>query len=103
MSPGRFATAVVIFTAITLRSSAAWAQIDLSESWAARYHEDQEERIPGPEIGDFLGLLINEAARRWPCEIVEEIVGRPDGAVPHDLRGANPFLKEFAGKSGIPL
>ena len=36
---------------------------DLSGEWAPRFHEDQPERIPGPEIGDYLGLPINEAAR----------------------------------------
>ncbi len=39
------------------------AQIDLSGEWAPRFHEDQPERIPGPEIGDYLGLPINDAAR----------------------------------------
>src|SRR6516225_4605459 len=36
---------------------------DLSGEWAPRFHEDQPERIPGPDIGDYLGLPINEAAR----------------------------------------
>jgi hypothetical protein len=31
--------------------------------WAIRFHEDQVERIEGPELGDYLGLSINEAAR----------------------------------------
>jgi len=35
----------------------------LDGEWAARYHEDQLERIPGPELGDYLGLPINDAAR----------------------------------------
>jgi hypothetical protein len=29
------------------------------------FHEDQPERIPGPELADFLGLPINDAARQW--------------------------------------
>jgi hypothetical protein len=37
--------------------------IDLSGEWAPRFHEDQPERIPGPDIGDYLGLPINAAAR----------------------------------------
>jgi len=40
----------------------AFAQLDLSGEWAPRFHEDQPERIPGPEIGDYLGLPINDAA-----------------------------------------
>ena len=41
----------------------AVAQLDPSGEWAPRFHEDQPERIPGPEIGDYLGLPINDAAR----------------------------------------
>lgn len=41
----------------------ALAQIDLSGEWAPRFHEDEPERIPGPAIGDYLGLPINAAAR----------------------------------------
>src|SRR5438093_1296266 len=48
-----------------LGASEARAQIDLSGSWAPRYHEDFDERIPGPEIANFLGLPINDAARQW--------------------------------------
>lgn len=52
-----------------------YAQIDLSGEWAPRFHEDQPERIPGPEIGDYLGLPINDAARlradSWSASILE--------------------------------
>ena len=41
----------------------ACAQVDLSGEWAPQFHEDQPERIPGPELGDYLGLPINGAAR----------------------------------------
>lgn len=41
----------------------AFAQVDPSGEWSPRFHEDQPERIPGPEIGDYLGLPINDAAR----------------------------------------
>ena len=38
------------------------------------FHEDQPERIPGPEIGDYLGLPITDAARLrgdiWDAEIL---------------------------------
>lgn len=40
-----------------------FAQLDPSGEWAPRFHEDQPERIPGPDIGDYLGLPINDAAR----------------------------------------
>src|SRR3974377_1245641 len=41
----------------------ALAQVDPSGEWAPRFHEDQPERIPGPDIGDYLGLPINDTAR----------------------------------------
>jgi glyoxylase-like metal-dependent hydrolase (beta-lactamase superfamily II) len=41
----------------------ASAQVDLSGMWAPIFHEDQLERVPGPEIGDYSGLPINDAAR----------------------------------------
>jgi cyclase len=52
----------------------AFAQIDLSGEWNPVFHEDQPERIPGPEIGDYLGLPITDAARMrgdsWDAEIL---------------------------------
>jgi len=39
------------------------AQVDLTGEWGPLYHEDRPERLPGPEIGDYMGLPINEAAR----------------------------------------
>jgi len=46
-----------------LTSTSASAQVDLSGEWDARVHEDQPERGPGPELGDYLGIPINGAAR----------------------------------------
>ncbi len=43
----------------------AHAQADFSGVWQPRYHEDQPERIPGPELRDYLGLPINDAARQF--------------------------------------
>src|SRR5580704_6557900 len=41
----------------------AHSQILLDGEWQPQYHEDQDERIPGPDLGDYLGLPINDAAR----------------------------------------
>src|SRR6202171_1094088 len=41
----------------------ASAQVLLSGIWTALQNEDQIERLPGPELGDYLGLPINDAAR----------------------------------------
>jgi hypothetical protein len=39
------------------------AQRNIAGEWDNRFDEDFLERIPGPEIGDYLGLPINAAAR----------------------------------------
>jgi hypothetical protein len=41
----------------------AHAQVDLSGEWQVLFHEDQPERAAGPEIGNYVGLPINDAAR----------------------------------------
>jgi hypothetical protein len=37
--------------------------VDITGEWAGVFNEDQPERLAGPELGDYLGLPINEAAR----------------------------------------
>jgi hypothetical protein len=49
---------------LALARGPAIAQIDLSGTWGPRLHEDFPERIPGPELGDYLGLPINAEARQ---------------------------------------
>jgi glyoxylase-like metal-dependent hydrolase (beta-lactamase superfamily II) len=41
----------------------AFAQINFVGEWSGRYHEDQPDRVPGEEPGDFSGVPINDAAR----------------------------------------
>lgn len=54
---------IVLVTTVMLAARPAAAQIDLSGNWGPRFHEDQPERIPGPDLGDYLGLPITETAR----------------------------------------
>ena len=42
----------------------AQAQMDVSGEWAAVFHEDSDERRPGPEMVEYQGIPITEAARR---------------------------------------
>src|SRR5688572_10547483 len=58
----KMAGALVVLAA-TLLGGPAWAQVDISGSWSARTHEDSWHRGPGPEVADYTGLPINEAAR----------------------------------------
>ena len=54
-----FRTAFLLFL-----TPVAYSQILLDGEWEPQFHEDQVERIPGPDLGDYLGLPINDAARQ---------------------------------------
>ena len=62
----RFLTAAAIcLSGLALAGSPAFAQADFSGIWAAQYQEDFPERIPGPDLGDYLGLPITPSARQF--------------------------------------
>ena len=73
-------------------TSHALAQRDLAGNWTALYHEDQPHRIPGPELGDYTGIPLNDAGRlkadSWDASI---LTLREHQAKPHpstySLRG----------------
>jgi len=46
-------------------ASPASAQFDITGSYNAFFHEDQPDRIPGPSLGDYAGLPINDSARAF--------------------------------------
>lgn len=64
----------LVFLSATLVSAPAFSQINLIGVWSARAHEDWEDRIPGPMLGDYTGVPINEAnrmrARSWSASIL---------------------------------
>jgi hypothetical protein len=43
----------------------ASAQVDITGSFNAIFHEDQPERVAGPAIGDYAGLPLNDSARAF--------------------------------------
>jgi hypothetical protein len=53
---------VALATAVAL-ATPAFAQVSLVGEWSPRYHEDQPDRIPGPELGDYTGLPLTDGAR----------------------------------------
>lgn len=72
----RAISVVVLAVGIWLVAAASSAQVDLSGAWGQRVHEDALERRPNPEsglaltdteggaeIGDYLAMPINDAAR----------------------------------------
>jgi len=64
MTPTNQTKSLVLLLLSTLFiSSTALAQVNLQGVWRATYAEDQADRIPGPEIADFVGLPVNAANR----------------------------------------
>ena len=65
---------LLLLPAMILFGTPAFAQIDLVGEWAPQFHEDQPERVGGPNVGDYAGLPINEAARfmaeAWDADIL---------------------------------
>jgi hypothetical protein len=56
------ATRAVLIAGLLIRAAAA--QTLLSGDWTSlRAFEDDQERGPGPDLGDYLGIPINDAAR----------------------------------------
>ncbi len=56
--------AAMLLLSLGLVSVSARAQMDLSGQWGQKMHEDEPERVGGPDIGDYSGLPVNDAARR---------------------------------------
>jgi len=71
--PSRIAIGVIA-AAGAFSCGSAFAQVNLAGQWRGFYHEDQPDRIPGPELGDYGGLPINDAdrmrARAWNAAIL---------------------------------
>jgi len=55
--------AAVALGAVLAVAAPARAQVSLVGEWSPRYHEDQPDRIPGPELGDYTGLPLTDGAR----------------------------------------
>src|ERR1039457_463447 len=62
MKLSRTLAAALLLTGVA--SVSAFAQgVDLAGEWAPVFHADQPERGPGPDIGDYLGIPLTDAAR----------------------------------------
>jgi len=63
----------MVLAGIALAGPAA-AQVNLAGQWSGFYHEDEPDRLPGPELGDYGGLPIHAAdrmrARAWSAAIL---------------------------------
>jgi hypothetical protein len=61
----RFASTSVAILIFTLSTTPVAAQSFLNGDWVGTFHEDQPERGPGPELGDYLGIPVNAAGRQY--------------------------------------
>ena len=57
------ACGTAVLAAAFALAAPAFAQVSLVGEWSPRYHEDQPDRIPGPELGDYTGLPLTDGAR----------------------------------------
>lgn len=58
--------ALALATAIgMLAAPAAFAQSDIIGEWGFRNYEDSSERQAGPDVGEFVGVPTNDAAKRY--------------------------------------
>jgi hypothetical protein len=69
----RLAGTVLLLVGAAMTGTAG-AQVNLAGQWTGFYHEDEPDRLPGPELGDYGGLPLNEAARHraqaWSASIL---------------------------------
>jgi hypothetical protein len=73
----RIASFVWLFPVLlALAHAPAFGQVNLGGVWnnLQILHEDEPERLPGPELGDYLGVPINDAARyradAWDASLI---------------------------------
>ena len=48
---------------VSAQGGGGGGSLDISGEWAGLFQEEQPERVAGPELGDYTGLPINDAAR----------------------------------------
>jgi hypothetical protein len=61
-----------------LAAAPAFAQVDISGTWASRLHEDWQERWPGPDPVNFTGLPINDDARQRGLAYSASLLALPE-------------------------
>jgi hypothetical protein len=101
--PALLAAAPALLAILLLTASSAAAQtrvgFDPSGVWTAMYHEDELERTdPGPPVGDYLGLPINDAARLHGDSWEGDLVSVPEHqCIPHSS------IYSMRGPSGLKI
>ncbi len=71
---GRIVSSIAVLS-LTLAGRVSLGQEDPTGNWAPIFDEDMPERVAGGEIGDYLGIPLNDAGRlraeSWSAELVE--------------------------------
>ena len=82
-----------LFGFLLLTGVLASAQANFAGNWAPLFHEDNPERLPGPELGDYSGFPLTDAARLFAdsynpdrISVVMEYQCRPHGG-DYSMRG----------------
>jgi len=55
--------AILAMSPVAAQGPPAGGGFDFSGEYAPQFHEDQPERLGGPDIGEYLGIPLNEGAR----------------------------------------
>ena len=64
---------------IVLAGTPSFAQFDLTGKWASRSTQDAQERGPGPDPVDYLGLPLNEEGRARALSYDYSLMSLPEG------------------------
>jgi len=92
--PAAIARSAALALAAAAATTPAWAAVDFTAYYAPNFHEDQPERVPGPDVGDYAGLPINDAARMHADTWNASIATMPERQcfphpAPYELRSVN--------------
>jgi hypothetical protein len=69
---------MLVAVAMLALAAPAFAQVDLSGTWASRMHEDWIERWPGPDVADLTGLPINDDGRARALSYSGSLLSLPE-------------------------
>jgi hypothetical protein len=84
--PQRLSLTAALALGLTFVAAPASAQIDLAGEWQSFFHEEQPERVPGPELGNYVGFPVTDQIRMradtWEASIqtLPEYQCRPHNA-----------------------